>query len=100
MKLTTDQKIALREMLKTITSVGVSEVVFEKADGTIRTMKVTRDYTRTGAETRPVTESARAESIEMLPVFDTESQSWCGFTFERLISVNGVKIDHLIKLVS
>lgn len=102
MKLTTDQKIALREMLKAVLSTGTSTVVFEKADSTIRAMKATRDKEIIGATVfesyvNPV--KPRAESAEMLPCFDVESQAWRGFSFERIISVNGVKVEHLVKLV-
>ena len=43
MNLTKDQKIQVRETLKAILSNGESQVVFEKADGTIRSMRCTRD---------------------------------------------------------
>ncbi len=43
MKLTKDQKIQVRETLKAILSNGESQVVFEKADGTILSMRCTRD---------------------------------------------------------
>ena len=36
----------------------------------------------------------------MLPVYDTEKEQWRGFSFEKLISVNGVKVEHLIQLIT
>ncbi|QDB71872.1 hypothetical protein HWC54_gp200 [Klebsiella phage Marfa] len=106
MKLTTDQKIALREVLKVKLSMGISDVVFEKADGTIRTMKGTRDKdvvsSLVGAE---IYESyvnpskPRKESTDMVPLFDTELKQWRGFSIDKLISVNGMKAEHLLQFV-
>ena len=39
MKLTTEQNIHIRETLKAVLSMGESQIVFEKADGTIRTLR-------------------------------------------------------------
>lgn len=106
MKLTTDQKIALREVLKVKLSMGVSAVVFEKADGTIRTMKGTRDKdvvsSLVGAEiyenyVNP--SKPRKESTDMVPLFDTELKQWRGFSIDKLISVNGMKAEHLLQFV-
>ncbi|WKC55788.1 hypothetical protein R31_68 [Klebsiella phage R3_1] len=106
MKLTTEQKIALREVLKVKLSMGVSAIVFEKADGTIRTMKGTRDKdvvsSLVGAE---IYESyvnpakPRKESTGMVPLFDTELKQWRGFSIDKLISVNGMKAEHLLQFV-
>lgn len=106
MKLTTEQKIALREVLKVKLSMGVSAVVFEKADGTIRTMKGTRDKdvvsSLVGAEiyenyVNPA--KPRKESTDMVPLFDTELKQWRGFSIDKLISVNGMKAEHLLQFV-
>ena len=43
MKLTTEQNIHIRETLKAVLSMGESQIVFEQADGTIRTLRCTRD---------------------------------------------------------
>ena len=59
-KLTEDQKVQIRETLKPILARGESQVVFEKVDGTIRSLRCTRD---------------------------------------SIVSVNGVKVEHLLKLV-
>ncbi|AHY25195.1 hypothetical protein AVV36_gp215 [Pectobacterium bacteriophage PM2] len=105
-KLTIDQKIALREILKTKFAMSVSDVVFEKADGTIRTMKGTRDkdiisklvgveiYENYINPTKP-----RSESVDMVPLFDTEIKEWRGFSINQLISVNGMKVSHLLQFV-
>ncbi|AKU43881.1 hypothetical protein CPT_Merlin235 [Citrobacter phage Merlin] len=101
MKLTKDQKIQVRETLKAILSNGESQVVFEKADGTIRSMRCTRDSDSIPSDlVESTVKPARAESIDMLPVYDTEKEQWRGFSFEKLISVNGVKVEHLIQLIT
>ncbi|ANA49553.1 hypothetical protein BI049_gp180 [Salmonella phage vB_SnwM_CGG4-1] len=102
MKLTTEQKVQLRETLKAVLSNGESQVVFEKADGTIRSMRCTRDRDILPSDFELVKESQvkRKEAIDMLPVYDTESEGWRAFSFDKLISVNGVKAEHLVQLVT
>lgn len=101
MKLTKDQKIQVRETLKAILSNGESQIVFEKADGTIRSMRCTRDSDSIPSDlVESTVKSARAESVDMLPVYDTEKEQWRGFSFEKLISVNGVKAEHLVQLIT
>lgn len=105
-KLTVEQKIALREVLKTKLAMGVSDIVFEKADGTIRTMKASRDkdvisklvpieiYENYVSPAKP-----RKEATDMVPAFDTEIKQWRGFSIDKLISVNGMKVEHLLQFV-
>lgn len=100
MKLTTEQKVAIREILKTKLSMGVSNVVFEKSDGTIRAMKGTRDADfMPTMQTGKLTESTRKESTDMVPVFDVELGEWRGFSIDKLISVNGMKVEHLLQFI-
>lgn len=106
MKLTIDQKIALREVLKTKLSMGTTEIVFEKADGTIRTMTATRDKavvtTLVGAEIYESYVSPakpRKEATDMVPCFDAVKLAWRGFSIDKLISVNGMKVEHLLQFV-
>jgi Tfp pilus assembly protein PilX len=102
MKLNKDQKIQVRETLKAILSSGESQIVFEKADGTIRTMFCTRDKDILPSDMVESTSTniKRAEAIDMLPVYDTEKESWRAFSFDKLISVNGVKAEHLVQLIT
>lgn len=100
MKLTTEQKVAIREILKTKLSMGISNVVFEKSDGTIRTMKGTRDADfMPTMQTGKLTESTRKESTDMISVFDVELGAWRGFSIDKLISVNGMKVEHLLQFI-
>lgn len=103
-KLTDDQKIQIRETLKSILSNGESQVIFEKVDGTIRALRCTRDAGIIPSDLVESTDNkpkvARKESIDALPVWDTESHAWRSFKFDSMVSVNGVKIEHLLKLVN
>lgn len=106
MSLTDEQKIALREVLKTKLAMGVSEVVFEKADGTIRTMKASRDRDVISGLVDPAIYESyvnpakpRKESVDMVPTFDTEIKQWRGFSIDKLISFNGMKFEHLVKFI-
>lgn len=106
MKLTVEQKIALREILKTKLAMGTSEIVFEKADGTMRVMKGSRDkdvITKlVGVE---IYESyvnpskQRKEATDMVPLFDIEIKQWRGFSIDKLVSVNGMKVEHLLQFI-
>lgn len=100
-KLTEDQKVQIRETLKPILARGESQIVFEKVDGTIRSLRCTRD---TDIIPSDLVESEgsqvhRKESIEALPVWDTESHGWRSFKLDSLVSINGVKAEHLVKMV-
>lgn len=106
-KLTEEQKISLREILKTRLSHGVTDIVFEKADGTVRILKGTRDkdvisnlLSEEAYESYVNPAKPRKEAVDMVPVFDTELSAWRGFTIEKLISINGVKVEHLVQLAS
>ena len=57
------------------------EVVFQKADGSIRYMKCTLQPNLV-----PETNSAREKSSERLTVFDTEVKGWRTIKFDRIIS--------------
>lgn len=103
MKLTEKQRLHLRDILKSALATGVSEVVFEKADGSIRVLKATRDAKI--IPQKPISENAvvvevkpRKESTTTLPVYDVES-GWRSFKIESLVSINGLKADALVRLV-
>lgn len=102
-KLTEDQKVQIRETLKPILSQGESQVVFEKVDGTIRSLRCTRDQGIIPSDlvesTASATNKTRKESVDALPVWDTESHAWRSFKFDSLISINGVKVEHLLAMV-
>ena len=102
-KLTEQEKVSIRETLKSILAKGESQVVFEKTDGTIRALRCTRDGDVIPSDlVESVANSpkkARTESVDALPVWDTEAHAWRSFKFDSLISVNGVKVEHLLALV-
>lgn len=105
-KLNEDQKVALREVLKTKLAMGTSEIVFEKADGTMRVMKASRDKDVISGLVDPAIYESyvnpskpRKEAVDMVPAFDTELKQWRGFSIDKLISFNGMKMEHLVKFV-
>ncbi|WJZ28114.1 hypothetical protein NCTGTJJY_CDS0235 [Serratia phage 92A1] len=104
MKLTEQQRIHLREILKTTLAQGVSEIVFEKVDGSIRVLRGTRDkdlYPKQEIveQQKAAIQVKRAESTTSLPVFDTEAKDFRSFKLESLVSINGLKAADLIRLV-
>lgn len=103
LKLSETQKIGIRELLKTKLSHGTTTIVFEKADGTVRVLKGTRDkdiISEVTGESEYDTKKVRKEAVDMVPVFDTELEAWRGFSIDKLVSVNGVKVEHLVNLAS
>lgn len=107
LKLSEAQKISIRELLKTKLSHGTTTIVFEKADGTVRVLEGTRDKDiiseAIGAdeyENYVNPKKARKEAVDMIPVFDTKLEAWRGFSIDKLVSVNGVKVEHIVNLAS
>lgn len=97
MILTEQETIRLREKVKTILSVGTHEVVFEKADGSIRRMSCTRDL-----DLLPyIKESAFEPSndpVHFIRVFDAKILDFRSFRFDKLISINGLQTETLLVL--
>lgn len=100
-KLTEAEKVQIRDTLKPILARGESQVVFEKVDGTIRSLRCTRDYDIIPSDLVESVGSqvSRKESTEAIPVWDTEKHAWRSFKLDSIVSVNGVKVEHLLKLV-
>lgn len=103
--LTDEDCVKLRESLKARFSVGVHELVFHKADGSVRVLQGTRDseiidpsfFAR--IKNKPLNEDGtpRKEPINSLAVFDVESQQWRSFSFSKLIAVDSINIDTIVK---
>lgn len=95
----------LREYLKTVLSVGVTEIVFEKADGTIRVLKGTRDkdliqedlYEKVMNPPLNQDGTPRKVAKTSLPTFDIEAGDWRSFSLKKLISVNGLNSSIILK---
>lgn len=103
--LTTGDSIKLREFLKAKFAIDRHEIVFEKKDGAIRVLRGTRDSALISEElfeqfmNPPPRKDGhpRSESTTSLPVFDLEASSWRSFNFDKLISVDGINIDTVLK---
>lgn len=103
LKLSEAQKISIRELLKTKLSHGTTTIVFEKSDGTVRVLEGTRDkdiISEVTGESEYDTKKVRKEAVDMIPVFDTKLEAWRGFSIDKLVSVNGVKVEHIVNLAS
>lgn len=99
MILTEQETIRLREKVKTILSVGTHEVLFEKADGSVRRMACTRDLDLLPyKEIQAPGPEARKEPVSYIRVFDTKLNEWRSFCFNKLISVNGLQTETLLVL--
>lgn len=99
MILTEQETIRLREKVKTILSVGFHEVLFEKADGSVRRMTCTRDLDLLPyKEIQTPGPEASKEPVSYIRVFDTKLNEWRSFCFNKLISVNGLQTETLLVL--
>lgn len=99
MILTEQETIRLREKAKTILSVGTHEVLFEKADGSVRRMSCTRDLDLLPyKEIQAPGPEANKEPVNYIRVFDTKVNDWRSFRFDKLISINGLQTETLLVL--
>jgi len=75
-----------REEIKAGLQSAIATVVFEKADGTLRTMRCTLM-----AEHLPVLEEGhkpRKENDEVLAVYDLENGGWRSFRIDSIVSIS------------
>jgi hypothetical protein len=62
-------------------------VTFTKKDGTIRSMKCTRNLQLIPSEFHPKTDRKPPE--DSLPVFDLEKQGWRSFRYDSILKIEG-----------
>lgn len=96
MILTEQETIRICEKVKTILSVGVHEVVFEKMNGTVRRLKCTLDIDLLPKKEEFKSETGKSGPRNSLYVLDVELNQWRSFRFDRLISVNGLQTETLL----
>lgn len=107
MTLNEDQKIRLHAILSTILKNEQTEVVFTKLNGDVRVLRCTQSMGIIPEEhhpaKKPIDESTEGKPKKVnynnIKVFDLEANSWRSFNVDKLISVNGLKIEQLIKVV-
>lgn len=107
MELKLDQLIPLKAITKSILLNGVVEVVFEKVDGSIRVLQSTLNTAKISSVTgiAPDTEHTkedkpkRKESNEVVSVFEVNEKAWKSFKLDKLISINTVKVEDIVKLI-
>lgn len=99
------EKIIVKRCVEAMLRMGETQIVFEKADTSIRVAEATLQY-------RIITENIgddgykkemeptkpRAESIESCRFFETDKKQWRSFSMKNLISIGGNKIQDLIRI--
>jgi hypothetical protein len=86
------ERAVLRQWLKSMLNVGVTDVTFIKADGSLRTMKATLDGSHIPQSTAPLTpvneERKKPEkNDDVCKVWDTEAGAWRSFRYDRIKSI-------------
>lgn len=76
-----------REEIKEFLSSTEAEVVFKKLDGTTRVMRCTLKSNYLP----PLKGSNNARSMEVLPVWDLEKESWRSFRIDSVESIKEIK---------
>lgn len=99
MILTEQETIALREHIKARLSHGYHEVVFEKANGSIRHMTCTRDNDLIDYESLQGDSAERAEPVHYIRVFDFKVDDWRSFRFDKLISIDGIETERVLQFI-
>jgi len=91
-----DRKVFSSEEISThFTSSNKVRVVFEKKDGTIRTMVCTKDINTIPEEYRPADKAdsdrpGRPTPAHLFSAFDLEGNGWRSFTIDKVISIEPV----------
>lgn len=80
--ITATQKAQIRTGLAAYLTTGNFNITFIKADGTLRTLKVTLD-----SDVIPTTVAARAVNTDILPVYDLEDKAWKSITIDGIVSI-------------
>jgi len=82
-----------REWLKKILHVGVTNITFVKADGSLRTMKATLDPTWMPVASLTALTALKEErkkpdpNDDVCKVWDTEAEAWRSFRYDRIKSI-------------
>lgn len=82
--ITSVQKAQIRSGLQAFLATGEFNITFIKADGTLRTLKVTLD-----SDVIPATASRGGPvNTDILPVYDLEDKAWKSITIDGIISIS------------
>lgn len=104
MELTVKQQDALYDVLRSVLHHSVVDVVFEKKDGTIRVMKSTLIkpmlFEHFGEEKSDDFIRGTSKTNDAIRVLETTINQFRSFRLDSVISVNGVKVQEILKLVS
>ena len=83
-----------KQKLKELLTQGIVAVEFEKSDGTLRKMKATlqESFLPTPVASDDEINRNRAPNEAIQVVWDTESNGWRSFRFDRLKTIAGVAV--------
>lgn len=86
------ERAVYREWLKKLLHVGVTNVTFIKADGSVRTMKATLDPVHISSIAIPASmlnesKKERVVNDDVCKVWDTEAEAWRSFRYDRIKSI-------------
>lgn len=89
------------QLVEMLSTENIYEVVFEKKDGTLRTMYCSRNSSFIPAKPETITESAesatsdpkpvRKENPNVVPVYDIQKSAWRNFTVSSVKSIRTVE---------
>lgn len=82
---------------------GVNTLVFEKADGSIRVLNGTLDNSIISEhieENDTIKSDYSTDNKQYLRIWDTDKNAFRSFRLDSLLSLNSVKIEHLVKFSS
>lgn len=107
MELKTNQLVPFHSILKAVLNNGTVQVVFEKVDGSIRVLNCTTNSAKIISITGELDNSdevytaktTRKESTSVISVFEVDEAKWKSFKLDKLISINSVKVEEILKLI-
>ena len=79
------------KILQELAEKDESNIVFEKLDGSTRTMRCTRKFDSIPEEFKP--KSTEIKKGLSIPVFDLEKEQWRAFRLDKLKQINEEDID-------
>ena len=83
---TDEDKKNWRELVRRCANSGTIKVVFEKVDGTLRTLLGTTNFEKIPSEHHPVEGKERKfNKDELCNIFDIEAQGWRSFKYANVI---------------
>jgi hypothetical protein len=89
------RKIEVNEILNALKS-GTTEIIFEKLDGTMRTMKATLDpsFLPEVDQSKVAKPTKKDDKLASLAVWDADVSGWRSFRLDALTTFAGEKVNY------